>query len=325
MHTQYYVGCDLGGTNIKAGLVDLNTGKVIASKDTKTLSYLGHEAVISRIANLITDMVSEAGFEWSQIGGVGLSAPGRLDVEKGLTSFIPNFPGHWIDVPIKALLESHLKLPVYIMNDVRAITYGEWAFGAGKGVDCMLCFAIGTGIGGGVVINNQLVLNQGGTAGELGHITVDFNGPRCGCGNYGCVETFASGPAIAAMGLKAVVQGQATKIGELVNYDLNKITAHVIATAAEAGDEVALSIWNTAGAYIGVAIMNAALVVGPKRVVVTGGVAAAGELLLRPIREEVRRRMLIMPADQIEIVPGELGNDAGIIGLAVWAAHKGDL
>jgi len=117
-------------------------------------------------------------------------------------------------------------------------------FGAGKGVDCMLCFAIGTGIGGGVVMNNQLILNQGGTAGELGHITIDIHGPICGCGNHGCVETLASGPAIAAMGLKAVVQGQKTIIGEMVNYDLNKVTAHVIAKAAEAGDEIALSIWN---------------------------------------------------------------------------------
>jgi glucokinase len=246
-------------------------------------------------------------------------------LEKGETIFITNFPGHWINIPLKATLEAYLHVPVYILNDVRAITYGEWAFGAGKGVDCMLCFAIGTGIGGGVVMNNQLILTQGGTAGELGHITIDIHGPICGCGNYGCVETLASGPAIAAMGLKAVVQGQKTIIGEMVNYDLNKITAHVIAKAAEAGDEVALSIWNEVGSNIGVAVINAALVVGPKRVVITGGVAAAGELLLHPIRETLRKRMIVMPADKIEIVQGSLGDNAGMIGLAVWAAHGGGL
>jgi glucokinase len=139
------------------------------------------------------------------------------------------------------------------------------------------------------------------------------------------VETLASGPAIAAMGLKAVVQGQKTIIGEMVNYDLNKITAHVIAKAAEAGDEVALSIWNEVGSNIGVAVINAALVLGPKRVVITGGVAAAGELLLHPIRETLRKRMIVMPADKIEIVQGSLGDNAGIIGLAVWAAHGGGL
>ncbi|HOV30106.1 MAG TPA: ROK family protein [Anaerolineaceae bacterium] len=325
MDAQYYVGCDLGGTNIKAGLVDLLSGQVIASKNTKTLSYEGHEAVIRRMADLIMSLVAEAGFEWDQIGGIGVSAPGRLDLEKGETIFITNFPGHWINVPLKATLEEYLHVPVYILNDVRAITYGEWAFGAGKGVDCMLCFAIGTGIGGGVVMNNQLVLTQGGTAGELGHITIDIHGPICGCGNNGCVETLASGPAIAAMGLKAVVQGQKTIIGEMVNYDLNKITAHVIAKAAEAGDEVALSIWNEVGSNIGVAVINAALVVGPKRVVITGGVAAAGELLLHPIRETLRKRMIVMPADKIEIVQGSLGDNAGIIGLAVWAAHGGGL
>ncbi|MFZ3071569.1 MAG: ROK family protein [Anaerolineaceae bacterium] len=325
MQYQYYVGCDLGGTNIKAGLVDMQTGEVVTSKSTRTLSQDGYEAVISRIAAVIREMVSEAGFEWSQIGGVGVSAPGRLDLEKGETVFLPNLPGHWINVPLKTLLENNLKLPVFILNDVRAITYGEWAFGAGKGVDCMLCFAIGTGIGGGVVINNQLVLNQGGTAGELGHITIDIHGPICGCGNHGCVETLASGPAIAAMGLKSVVQGQTTSIGEMVNYDLNKVTPYIIAKAAEAGDEVAKSIWNTVGGYIGVAIINAALVVGPKRVVLTGGVAAAGELLLTPIRETIKNRMIVMPADQIEVVEGQLGDEAGIIGMAVWAAHGGEL
>ncbi|MGV8050134.1 MAG: ROK family protein [Anaerolineaceae bacterium] len=321
----FYIGCDLGGTNIKAGLVDVQDGTVLAAKNTPTRSQDGPEAIIQRIASLIKEMVSEAGYDWAQIGGVGVSAPGRLDLEKGETVFLPNMPSHWINVPLKARLETHLNLPVYILNDVRAITYGEWAFGAGKGVDCMLCFAIGTGIGGGVVINNELVLNQGGSAGELGHITIDIHGPICGCGNYGCVETLASGPAIAAMGLKSVVQGQTTIIGKMVGYDLNKITPYTIAKAAEAGDEVALSIWDEVGTYVGVAIINAALVVGPKRVVITGGVAAAGELLLRPIRQTIRERMIVMPADQIEIVQGSLGDEAGIIGTAVWATHGGQL
>ncbi len=325
MTHQFYVGCDLGGTNIKVGLVDILNESVVTSKSGKTRSQDGAEKVIRRIADLIKTLVTESDVKWSQIGGVGVSAPGRLDLKKGETVFLPNLPGHWINVPLKALLESYLDLPVYLLNDVRAITYGEWAFGAGKGVECMLCLAIGTGIGGGVVIDNKLVLNQGGSAGELGHITVDVHGPICGCGNHGCVETYASGPAITALGLKAVVQGQTTIIGEMVDYDLNKITPHTIAKAAEAGDQVALSIWDTVGEYIGVAIINAALVVGPKRVVLAGGVAAAGDLLLDPIRKTLQKRMIVMPADNIEVVLGTLGNDAGIIGTAVWASKGGQL
>jgi glucokinase len=325
MDYQFYVGCDLGGTNIKAGLVDMPTGKVVATKNEPTLSYEGPEKVIKRIGKTIQQLVSENNYSWDTIGGVGVSAPGRLDLEKGETVFMANLPTHWINIPLAAKLEAILKKPVFLLNDVRAITYGEWAFGAGRGVDCMLCFAIGTGIGGGVVINNQLVLNQGGTAGELGHIVIDVNGSPCGCGYHGCVETLASGPAIAVLGIKRVVQGQATAIGEMAGYDLNKITPHLIAKAAEAGDPIALQIWETVGEYMGVAIMNAALVVGPKKVVVTGGVAAAGDLLLKPIRRTLKERVNVMPTDQIEVVCGELGDEAGMIGMAVWASKGGRL
>ncbi len=325
MAYQYYVGCDLGGTNIKAGLVDMQTGKVVATKGAKTRSYEGPEKVIKRIGKTIQQLVSENNYSWGTIGGVGVSAPGRLDIEKGETVFMTNLPTHWINIPLAAKLEAILNKPVYLLNDVRAITYGEWAFGAGRGVDCMLCFAIGTGIGGGVVINNQLVLNQGGSAGELGHIVIDVHGPPCGCGNHGCVESLASGPAIAALGLKRVVQGQATAIGEMAGYDLNKITPYLIAKAAEAGDPIALEIWETVGEYMGIAIQNAALVIGPRKVVVTGGVAAAGDLLLKPIRRTLKQRMTVMDADQIEVVRGDLGDEAGIIGMAVWAAKGGRL
>lgn len=325
MAYQYYIGCDLGGTNIKAGLVDINNRVVLATKNARTLSHEGHETVIRRIAETIRELVSASVCEWEQIGGVGISAPGRVNMEKGETEFITNMPGHWIDVPLKAMLEAHLQKPVFVLNDVRAITYGEWAYGAGKGVDSMLCVAVGTGIGGGVVVNNQLLLTQGGTAGEIGHITIDLHGPLCGCGNRGCVEMYASGPAIAAMGIKAVVHGRETLIGTQVNYDLNKITPHSIATAAEAGDAVANAIWQEVGKYIAIAIMNAALVTGPKRVVVTGGVAMAGELLLAPIRETLRQRMIVMPAENVEIVLGLLGDEAGMIGMAVWASQGGQL
>ena len=134
-----------------------------------------------------------------------------LDLEKGETLFLPNLPGTWPHPPLRDTIIELASLPTALLNDVRSITYGEWCFGAGRGVDTVAVFAIGTGIGGGLVINGQLHLGMGGTAGELGHMTIDFNGPKCGCGNYGCVEAYASGPAIAAMGMKAVSQGITTQ------------------------------------------------------------------------------------------------------------------
>lgn len=183
----------------------------------------------------------------------------------------------------------------------------------------MACFAIGTGIGGGLVIDGKLHLGIGGTGGELGHQSIDMNGPLCGCGSRGCLEVFASGPAIAAMGIKAVVQGLTTKIGELVDYDLNRITPKSIYKAAIQGDELAREIYEQAGFYIGVAVSNTLAAIGPRKVVIGGGVAQAGDLLLEPIRRTVKERVHIMPVDQVEIVPAQLGPNAGLIGAALWA------
>jgi glucokinase len=201
---------------------------------------------------------------------------------------------------------------------------GEWKFGAGKGAASMICFAVGTGIGGGVVINNNLVMGINGTAGELGHTMVDPEGPQCGCGNHGCLEAYASGPAIAAMGIKAVIQGRTTLIGEIVAYDLNKITPQVIAEAANNGDLIAKEIYELVGKLIGIAAVNISLATGPERIVIGGGVASAGELLLEPIRRTIQERIFVMPKERIKVVQAELGDEAGILGSATWAQIRED-
>jgi glucokinase len=183
----------------------------------------------------------------------------------------------------------------------------------------MAMFAIGTGIGGGLVINGRLHLGIGGAAGELGHQIIDFNGPQCGCGSRGCLEVYASGPAIANMGVKAVMQGLTTDIGKLVNYDLNRITPKVIYQAAIGGDALAHEIFERAGYYIGVAVANVLVSVGPRKVVIGGGVSQAGELLLDPIRRTVHELVHVMLVEHVQIVLAELGINAGLIGSARWA------
>jgi glucokinase len=168
------------------------------------------------------------------------------------------------------------------------------------------------------VVHNELVLGIGGSAGELGHLTIDFNGPVCGCGNHGCVEAYASGPAIAAAGLKAVTQGRTTSIGRLVDYDLNKITPELICQAALEGDAIAQEIYRDAGFYLGIAIANILVSTGPRRIVIGGGVAKAGDLLLTPIRETINARVKLMPVEQVEVLQAKLGTNAGIIGVANW-------
>src|SRR5687767_12019600 len=224
-----YIGCDLGGTNLRAAIVDVESGSVLHQMSIPTLAREGQEVVMARMADLSLQLIQSSGMTKEVIGGIGIGVPGVLDLEKGETLFLPNLPGTWPHVPLADTITKLTDLPTVLLNDVRSITNGEWRFGAGRGVDTIAVFAVGTGIGGGLVINRQLHLGIGGTGGELGHMTIDYSGPVCGCGNKGCLEAFASGPAIAAMGMKAVTQGLTTRIGEMCEYDLNRITPELIA------------------------------------------------------------------------------------------------
>jgi glucokinase len=314
-----FIGIDLGGTNIKAALVNTTTGEITGTTSDATHAQEGHDAVIARMDKLVEEVIADAGKAKSEIGGIGLGIPGLLDLEHGLTLFLPNLPGQWRGVPVRKELSKASGLPVAIINDARAATLGEWKFGAGRGVECCALYTLGTGIGGGLIINGQLYLGLGGAAGELGHISVDFNGPRCNCGSRGCIEAIASGPAIAAAGMRAVVQGTTTRITTMCEGDLNRITPELIYQAAFAGDAVAREIYEQAGRAIGYGIANVVIALTPRHVIIGGGVAAAGDLILEPIRRTVRERVKVSDTDAIEIVPAELGNNAGLIGAAMWA------
>ena len=316
-----YIGCDLGGTNMRAAIVDVENGAILYEMSVPTLARDGHDAVMRRMAGLFLQMIEWAGMKKEDVGGIGIGVPGVLDLEKGVTLFLPNLPGTWPHIPLRDTIAELTGLPVALLNDVRSITNGEWRFGAGRGVDTLAVFAIGTGIGGGLVINGQLHLGIGGTGGEVGHMTIDYNGPTCGCGNKGCLEAYASGPAIAAMGMKAVAQGLTTRIGEICEYDLNRITPELIARAAETGDEIAVDIYERAGFYIGMAAANVCVAVGPRRIIIGGGVAQVGDLLLNPIRRALREHVTVVPIEQVEVVQSQLRNNAGVIGAACWGAR----
>lgn len=318
----YAIGCDLGGTNLRVGVVDVQNGKVIYLQSIPTLAREGYVAVIARMAKTIQDVINHCKFSAENICGVGIGAPAVLNPEEGIVLLMPNLYGGWRDVPLGKLISDVVQMPVHLINDVRAATFGEWKYGAGKNTSTMVCFSIGTGIGGGVVLNNELVMNFHGTAGELGHVIIDPNGPECGCGNHGCLEAYASGPALAAMGIKAVKQGRTTIIGDLVKFDLNLITAEVIAQAARQGDHIAREIYEYVGSIIGVAAANVSLAIGPERIVICGGVAGAGDLLLNPIKETIQKRIFVLPKEKIMVVTGDLGDEAGILGSANWASLK---
>lgn len=292
------LGIDVGGTAIKWVLIDLSAPDVgvVAEGQTATHAELGPAIVLDRIVDLARDaQASDGSFD-----RVGIGMPGPLDLAGGRTVFMGNLPG-WEDIPVVEPLQAKLGLPVALINDARAFTLAELERGAGRGCDTMVGFTLGTGVGGGVVVGGRLLLQLNGTVGELGHQTVERNGPPCGCGSRGCLEQYASGPAIAR------AAGMATP--------------EQVFEAARAGDREAVEVLAQAGSYLGIGIANVIITVGPERVVVGGGVAAAGELLLAPAREELRRRVTVMPLDEIGIVPAELGARAGAIGAALWSVR----
>lgn len=318
----YFIGCDLGGTNMRAAIVNSETGAVSNLDVVPTLGREGPDGVLARMVNLFATIIGKAKLSMEEIRGIGIGFPGMMDMDKGTTTFITNLPGHWINIPVAEYIQRETNIPTFLINDVRSITWGEMIFGAGKGCSNMVLYALGTGVGGGVVINGELILGNTGQAGEVGHIIVDPSGPLCNCGNRGCLEQYSSGPAIVAAALKSVVHGGTTILSEMVEHDLNKMTPEIVAKAALAGDTSAKNIFEQAGVYLGIAIADSLVHLEPERVVIGGGVSNAGDLLLEPVRRTIRERVRLIPLDKVQIVLSQLGNDAGVIGTSMWASHQ---
>ncbi len=271
------------------------------------------------VARVVLDAMTVAGVERRAVRGVGMGLPGNIDRRRGVCRFSPNF--RWHDVEVARPLEEALDLSVFLLNDVRSHTLGEMQFGAGRGVRSLAMLALGTGIGGGLVVNGRLIEGAHSAGGELGHITVDPLGPRCGCGNRGCVEALASGPAIVRAVAELAEVGGATGILALAG-SLEAVTPAHVTQAARDGDVDALSILSEAGRWLGVAIATVLTAIDPERVLIGGGVGQAGELLLVPARREVARRCRMIRASETPIVAAQLGQEAGVLGAAALALES---
>ncbi|MGB8212515.1 MAG: ROK family protein [Anaerolineales bacterium] len=319
---EYSIGIDVGGTSLRVALLRAGEGRILVERQALTLSEEGHEAVLARLAGLVREVISAAGALPQQVGAIGLGLPGRLDPAAGVVKFLPNLAGNWVGVRAAETLSGMLDLPVHLINDARAMTFGEWKYGAGRGVETMVCFTLGTGIGGGVVVNGRMLTDADGAVGELGHQVVVADGLPCSCGGRGCLESYASGQAITAAGIRAVLLRWGTSIGKLADFDLNRISPKLIAQAAQAGDPFAQEIFAQAGLYLGIGISNVVLALHPQRVVIGGGLAQVGDLLLEPARQTLRERVHLMFVADIEIMPAQLGIDAGLIGAASWTEQR---
>lgn len=316
-----YAGVDLGGTNIACALGS-GDGAILAERSVPTASHEGPDAVLERIAALVEHLAAETG---STPSALGMGVPGLVDRTSGLIRFMPNFPGQWRGVPAGAALARRLGCPVWLLNDVRTATLGELVFGRGRDACDMIFFALGTGVGGGIVLEGKLRLGPLGAAGELGHQTVAPDGPLCGCGNRGCLETVASGPAIAAEGVRLLRSGQAPVLHRLTGGCADAVTPKEMAAAAEAGDTAVREAILRAARYLGIGVANMATALHPQLVVLGGGVSAIGPLLVDEVRATVRERVRMFPAESVAIERSLLGDKAGVFGGIALAARNGSV
>jgi glucokinase len=314
MTTECIVGIDLGGTNIEAACV-AEDGRAHYGKLTDlTKADEGADAVVTRIIALARRSIEAARAERADIDiqGIGVGAPGPLDIHNGIVLLAPNLG--WVNQPLRSRVGGALGLPAALDNDANCAVLGEWWRGAAQGTKNVIGLTLGTGIGGGIIIDGRLYHGATDVAGEFGHTTIDANGRRCKCGNYGCIEAYASGPNIALRAVEAIQSGSETEMLRRVNGDTSKITAATVYDSAHAGDELALEVVRDTAKFLGAALANLINIFNPEVVVLCGGVTQAGETLFAPLRREVSRRAFKPAVAACRIVPGTLPGVAGVYG-----------
>ena len=316
----FVVGVDLGGTKILAGVFDTKLQPLGSTKFT-TKPQRGPDAVIERIARCVLDAIDECDLTLKQVRGIGIGAPGAVDPEHGEVVFAPNLG--WKDVALVKELEKRLDLPVFLENDCKACTLGVYEQELKAKPRHVLGIFIGTGIGGGMIINGELYAGSSHTAGELGHMVIDVNGPKCSCGNKGCFEVFASRLAIFRAIQAAIKNGEKSLLTEMLGDDLKDLRSGDIRKAIRRGDKVVEKIVEEAAEYTGLAIGNLVNILNPEIVVLGGGVIEAlGDEMMPTIVKSAKSHVLPGTFRNVEIMASKLGDNAGITGAAVLAREK---
>ena len=315
---RWIVGVDLGGTNVVVGLVPIEGGEVLGLRTLPTESNRGAKFVVDRIVHMVDDAIAEVaeahGTTRAAIAGVGIGSPGPLNRKTGTVINTPNLG--WRNFPLRDLIANAVKLPCTLDNDANCATYGEWWLGAGRGTKTLVGFTLGTGIGGGIVLNGEIYHGCSDVAGEIGHMTIDSNGRKCKCGNYGCLEQYASGPAIALRAVEGIEAGAESLLEEMVDGKLDDVTAATVYEAAVLGDPYATEVMKDTAKFLGSGVASIINILNPQMVVIAGGVTRAGDHLFVPLIAEVRRRAFRSAQECCRIVPAELPGTAGVVGAA---------
>lgn len=316
------LAADIGGTKIMTAIIS-DDFRILAKDICPTLADEGVQSVINRLFSAVDSLLNLNSIEPSQLGGIGIACAGGVDSERGVVvTPSPNLQD-WHDIPLAEIVRERYRVDTFLVNDASAAALGEHRFGAGRRVSNLILITLGTGIGGGIITNGELYLGACGSAGEIGHMTVDTNGPECGCGNTGCLEVLASGTAVARDAVRRISQGEQSSLIKMVKGEVESITAEQVGTAARDGDSLALNVLSQAANYLGVGMVNLVNIFNPEMIVLGGGMAELGSLFLDPAKRVVVERAFPISAQAVRIVTAQLGNEAGVYGAAVYALEQG--
>jgi glucokinase len=305
------VGIDLGGTKINGAISDLQ-GNILSQYTLPTNAFEGEQAVLNRVLKVIEKVIDGGKKNVGDIKAIGIGSPGPLDAKKGIIITTPNLP--FKNFQLVKPIEEKFNIPTFLDNDANVAAIGEFMLGAGKGTTNMIYVTVSTGVGGGAIINGKIYRGSTSNALEIGHTTVLPDGPRCNCGNYGCIEALASGTAIAKRAKEAIEAGLDTS---LKTYD--NITSYEVFKEAEKGDKISKDILNRSLEFLGIGIANVVTSFDPEMVVIGGGVSKGGSIVFEKVQEVVNKRCFKAMSDYCKIVPAALGTDAGVVGAVALA------
>jgi glucokinase len=316
----FVLGIDLGGTKILSAVISPE-GKMLSRDHSITPAAQGRESVVRSIIDSANRSLDQAGIDAAGLRAIGVGAPGLSNQETGVLFTSPNLPG-WKDVPLRNIIEDELGKKTFLINDGNAAAVGELQFGAGRGYHTFIYITVSTGIGGGIIIDRKVYSGATGVAGEVGHMAIDENGPRCNCGSQGCWETLASGTALAREARKSIREGSVTAIPKYSGDDEENVTAQAVHQAAQRGDSLAKELITRTGYYLGVGLANLINIFNPQLILIGGGLSNIGDMLLEPAFETAGKRAFPQAVETVKFLRAELGRNSGVIGVAAYAYEQ---
>lgn len=314
---KYSAGVDLGGTFIKLGIVS-QTGKIVSKTFIDSKASEGPKAVIKQINKGVDELLKNSKLK---IEGLGIGAPGVVQTKKGTVEHPPNFPG-WNKIHLGKILQKNYDFPIFVENDANATAIGELIFGEGKNLKSFIMITLGTGVGGGIIINKKLYRGESGAAGEIGHLSIDYHGKECNCGSIGCIEAYAGNKYLVKDVERLLDKNPDSMVHKLISQSENGLEPKIISVAAKRGDQFAINFVKETGNKIGFAISSMANVLDISTFIIGGGVSGFGKILLTSIKHSAKERVLKSLKQQISVLPAKLKNDAGILGAASLVFYK---